>query len=100
MKRSPIIAVALLASLGAASAATPAPLKGSAYLSQAKVSLERARAIALAKEHGTIVDQELEREGGHLRYSFFVKVGKIVREVGVDAVTGTVLEDSLDTGND
>lgn len=84
-------------------AATPAlPLKGSQLLPNAKVSLERARHIALAKEHGTIVDQELERESGGsgLRYSFDVKVGHVVREVGVDAVTGRILEDSIDKGND
>ena len=81
-------------------AATPMPLKGSQYLPQAKITLEQARATALKTERGTIVEQELEIEGGHLRYSFDVKVGKIVREVGVDAKTGKVLEDSVDNGND
>ncbi len=101
MKRFTITAaLALAASFGIASAATPMPLQGSHYLPQAKVTPAKARAIALAKEHGTIVDQELEKEGGSLRYSFDVKVGSVVHEVGVDAVSGKIVEDSIDHGND
>lgn len=96
-----IASAALIASLSTvALAATPMPLKGAHYLPQAKISLQQARAVALAKEHGTIVDQELESEGGGLRYSFDVKVGAAVHEVGVDAKTGKVVEDSIDNGND
>lgn len=76
------------------------PLKGASLQPQAKVSLKQAQSTALAKERGTIVDQELEREAGGLRYSFDIKVGTVVHEVGVDASTGKVLEDSIDTGND
>ena len=96
------LATALLAtSVGtAAFAASPLPLKGSELLTQAKISLTQARNIALAKEHGTITDQELEKENGGLRYSFDVKVGKVTREVGIDAVTGKILEDSIDDGKD
>jgi uncharacterized membrane protein YkoI len=45
---------------------------------------------------GTITDEELEREkgGSGLRYSFDVKNGKVTYEVGVDAQTGRVLENS------
>ncbi len=101
MKQIMIIsAFALAATLGIASAATPMPLKGSQYLAKAKVTPAKARSIALAKEHGTIVDQELEMEGGRLRYSFDVKVGTIVHEVGVDALNGKIVEDSIDRDND
>jgi uncharacterized membrane protein YkoI len=84
------------------SAATSAPLKGAQFLPQTKVTLEEARAKALSTEHGTIVDQELEKEtgGSGLRYSFDIKAGKVTHEVGIDAVTGKVLEDTIDTGND
>lgn len=97
------LAALLAASSFAAVTAAPAnavPLKGASLQTQAKVSLKQAQSIALAKEPGTIIDQELEREAGGLRYSFDINVGKVVREVGVDAVTGKVLEDSIDTGND
>jgi uncharacterized membrane protein YkoI len=82
--------------------AAPAAFKGAALLPQAKVSLSQARATALKREHGIIVDQELEKEAGGsgLRYTFDIKVGKVVREVGVDAATGKILEDIVDTGND
>lgn len=95
------IAACLAATISTAFAATPA-LTGAKYLPQATVSLERARAIALAKEHGTIVDQELEKEAGGngLRYSFDIKVGAVVHEVGVDAKSGRVLEDTIDNGKD
>jgi uncharacterized membrane protein YkoI len=60
----------------------------------AKVSIDRARAIALQTRAGTITDEELEREkgGSGLRYSFDIKSGGAVYEVGVDAQTGKVLE--------
>jgi uncharacterized membrane protein YkoI len=60
----------------------------------AKVSIEQARAIALQSRAGAITDEELEREkgGSGLRYSFDIKSGTAVYEVGVDAQTGKVLE--------
>ena len=60
----------------------------------AKVTIEQARAIALEARAGAITDEELEREkgGSGLRYSFDIKSGGSVYEVGVDAQTGKVLE--------
>ena len=60
----------------------------------AKVSIEQARAIALQTRVGVITDEELEHEkgGSGLRYSFDIKSGGTVYEVGVDAQTGKVLE--------
>jgi uncharacterized membrane protein YkoI len=81
---------------GAALAETAPALKGQALAAQAKVTLARARAIALKARPGEITDQELEREGGGsgLRYSFDVRSAGLVYEVGVDAKTGKVLENS------
>ncbi len=70
---------------------------GEKYASQAKFTMERATVIALKKRPGTITDRELEREhgGSGLRYSFDIKgTDGAVYEVGVDAKTGKVLEDS------
>ena len=60
----------------------------------AKVKIEQARTIALQAREGTITDEELEHEkgGSGLRYSFDIKSGGNVYEVGVDAQTGKVLE--------
>jgi len=61
---------------------------------QAKITLEAARATALAKvPGGTVKSEELEREHGKLIYSFDIQVpGKSgVEEVNVSAITGKVL---------
>ena len=76
-----------------AHAASPANLKA-----QAKVSQTQAREIALKACPGKIVKEELEQESGGsgLRYSFDVKSGNATHEVGVDAKTGKVLENSVE----
>jgi uncharacterized membrane protein YkoI len=77
--------------------------QGLAYTGQelepsAKVSLEKARAIALKARPGKITDQELEKEkgGSGLRYSFDVKNGTKTFEVGVDAQSGKILENQAE----
>ena len=62
----------------------------------AKIGIDDARAIALKARPGTITDEELEKEkgGSGLRYSFDIKSGGVVHEVGVDAQTGKVLENA------
>jgi hypothetical protein len=50
-------------------------------------------------EHpGKITDEELEKEkgGSGLRYSFDIKNGGVTHEVGVDAKTGKLLENSVE----
>lgn len=76
-----------------------AKLDGSQYLKDAKISLKQARATATKAFPGTITSQELEKEqgGSGLRYSFDVKnPAGVTHEVGVDAKTGTVLENSVE----
>src|SRR6478609_7155909 len=67
---------------------------GQELASKAKVKIDDARAIALKARPGAITTEELEKEkgGSGLRYSFGVKSGGAVYEVGVDAQTGRVLE--------
>ena len=79
--------------------ATPAfAFTGQRFAPEAKITLEQARAIALKAFPGTITDQELEKEGGGsgLRYSFDIKTGAKTHEVGVDAQTGALLENSVE----
>jgi hypothetical protein len=73
--------------------------KGEALAQSAKVTLAEARATALKSRPGTIADQELEKEkgGSGLRYSFDIKSGAKTYEVGVDAVTGKILENQTET---
>ncbi len=81
------VAIAGLSAAGAAFGYT-----GEKLASQAKLSIDQAQAIALKARPGKITDKELEKEKGGLRYSFDVKAHGTVYEVGVDAMTGSVLE--------
>lgn len=65
---------------------------------QATVQMPQARSIALNAYSGKILKEELENEkgGSGLRYSFVIKSGQVSHEVGVDAKTGNVLENSVE----
>jgi uncharacterized membrane protein YkoI len=80
-----------------------APIAAFAYAGQelassAQVSIDQARAIALKTVPGQITDEELEEEegGSGLRYTFNIKRGADIYEVGIDAHTGTVLENIVE----
>jgi uncharacterized membrane protein YkoI len=61
---------------------------------QAKISKDDAEQIAMAKvPNGTIKESELEKENGHLQWSFDMTTPgeKNITEVNIDAITGNVL---------
>lgn len=89
--------IALIAALGATTAFAAA-YPGQQMAGQARVTMAQARATALRTVHGNIKATELEREqgGSGLRYSFDIATPSGVREVGIDAKTGAVLENSSD----
>jgi uncharacterized membrane protein YkoI len=74
---------------------------GQELAKHAKISISEARALALRAHPGKITDQELEREkgGSGLRYSFDIKNGSMIQEVGVDAQTGAILENKKEGPN-
>jgi uncharacterized membrane protein YkoI len=84
---------------GATIPAHPTPFKGHELSGQAKVALSQARAVAMRARPGAIIDQELEKEAGGtgLRYDFDVKSQGATYEVGVDALTGRVIENGCET---
>lgn len=92
------VAVCLSAFLLSAQAYT-----GQKYSKDARINLKEARNIALKAFPGNITDEELEKENGGsgLRYSFDIKRGKgsKTQEVGVDAVTGKILENATEGPN-
>lgn len=99
MKLISLIACASLVAAAASAATLPSQFKGSELAGQASVALVQARTIALKARPGRIADQELEKEAGGsgLRYSFdVVSHGKTI-EVGVDAMTGKVLENGAES---
>ena len=67
----------------------------------AHITLAQARVIALKAVHGKVVAEELEKEkgGSGLRYSFDIRVKGVTHEVGVDAKTGKLLENSVEKAN-
>ena len=93
-------AIAIVVGLAAGAAPTLATAK-SGVVYKAKISLHQARTIALKAYPGKIIKEELEHErgGSGLRYSFDMRHGKQWREVGVDAVTGRVLENRHESAN-
>ncbi|HXQ14939.1 MAG TPA: PepSY domain-containing protein [Caulobacteraceae bacterium] len=76
-----------------------ATFRGHQLAGHARLSLGQARAAALKVRPGALVDQELEKEtgGSGLRYSFDILSGGKIFEVGVDAKTGKILENDIET---
>jgi hypothetical protein len=77
-------------------AQSPAPKKSkipASLKSQAKVSLEDARATAIKKVPGEIKEEELEKENSKLVYSFDIQPTgqKGITEVQVSAIDGTIV---------
>jgi uncharacterized membrane protein YkoI len=103
MKSSVSSVSALVLALAMANGALAAPhtganVAGRKLAGKAHVTLAQAQVIALKTRPGRITDQELEKEGGGsgLRYSFDIKAGSHVYEVGVDAADGRVLENGAE----
>ena len=95
---------AAIASLGAAlliTASGAAAYTGQALEKNSQISMQKASAIALKARPGKITDRELEQEkgGSGLRYSFDVSSQGVTYEVGVDAMSGKVLENDPEGKN-
>ena len=91
MKSSKIALISLLA----ASLITPlfAAESQKQLRKEAKISMKKARSIALTKASGKIKSAELEREKGKLLYSFDISNSKgTITEVQVDALDGSVID--------
>jgi hypothetical protein len=97
MRTSTLIGI-LLASLSLAAWAGGESKSSQAALSkEAKITMEQAQKTALAKEAGKIQSKEIEREKGRLIYSFDIKMADGIHEVNIDAMTGEVVEDTVES---
>lgn len=96
-----IMSLAVVGGTARAAPAKPHGYVGQELAPKAKVTIARARMIALKAHPGRVTDQELEAEpgGGGLRYSFDIVSGGKTFEVGVDAATGAVLENKAEGKN-
>lgn len=90
-----------LTMLGGAAMASSSHYVGQELAPSAKVTMAAAKAIALRAHPGKMTDAELEKEGGGsgLRYSFDIKSRGKTFEVGVDAITGKLLENKKEGKN-
>ena len=96
--RTSILIGILLALLSLPAWAGGKSKSGQAALSkEAKITTEEAQKTALAKEPGKIKSKELEREKGRLIYSFDIKTADSIHEVNIDAMTGEVVEDTIES---
>lgn len=102
MRINAITTVSAAVVLGLFAWAVPALAAHHGVIHNAKISMGQARKTALHTfPGGKIVHAELEHErgGSGLRYSFDMRRGNHWREVGVDAMTGRVLENSREGAN-
>lgn len=98
MKFSRTVSTGLFVAAFVLSATAAFAYPGAQFANRAKVSIGQARSIALKAAHGKIVSEELEKEkgGSGLRYTFDIKVGAKTVEIGVDAQSGKLLENSTE----
>lgn len=71
-----------------------------AVTATANITMTQAQLIALKAFSGKIMHQEFghEKAGSGLRFSLYIKPGSIAHEVGVDVMTGKVLENDVGSG--
>jgi uncharacterized membrane protein YkoI len=95
-----IAALLVTPAISQAAKTSARPVRHAHAATHPKVSADAARTVALAEvPGGRIKSQELEREHGHLIYSFDIAVaGKPgIEEVHVDAMTAKVLAHEHET---
>ena len=101
MRASIKVKMAILGLALSAAGANAVAYTGEALAREAKIDIQAARVIAKAARPGKITDEELEKEAGGsgLRYSFDIKDHGKTYEVGVDAISGKVLENAPEGPN-
>lgn len=65
-----------------------------------KLTLSEARKVALRVENGKIKSEELDKERGRQIYSFDIVRPDGLHEVNIDAMTGTLVEDRVESAKD
>ena len=95
--------IALVATLGLAASPALAKPRAPAHAPakpHAKLTMKQAEAIALREAPGTVVERDYEKEDGIWRYSFDIRQGERIHEVGVDANTGKIVESAFEAAGD
>jgi uncharacterized membrane protein YkoI len=92
LHKTMLLTVALSGLAATAWAGQPAP--------PARISMDQARTIALTAASGAVADEEYEKENGAWRYSFEFRQDGRIHEIGVDANSGAIIEDSWEDASD
>ena len=71
--------------------------KSTAAPRRQKLTMAAAQKIALKREAGTVKSGEREKEKGKLIYSFDIQMPDGIHEVNVDAYSGEILEDHIES---
>ena len=95
MRPIAILATLPVAALGA-SVAFATPQAGP----HAKLTKAQAERIALKAAPGRVAEAEYEKENGAWRYSFDIRQGKRIHEIGVDPNTGEIIGNSFESAGD
>ena len=66
----------------------------------ARISMAKARAIALRAAPGKVISAEYENEGGGWRYSFDIQQHNNVQEIGIDGQSGKIVENKSEGPKD
>lgn len=65
-----------------------------AHAPKPAITKAQAQAIALRVAPGQVAEAEYEKEGGGWRWSFDIRQNGKIHEIGVDAMTGKIVENS------
>jgi uncharacterized membrane protein YkoI len=84
------LSLALITAMGLASASI------AANAPRAKITMAQARKAALKLAPGKLISSEYEKEGGAWRYSFDIQQRGHVQEIGIDGMTGKVVENKTE----
>ena len=95
--RKAAIGLVLIMALAFSVAASDKKSSQKQLAKEAKITMKEARATALKEVPGKIKEAELEREDGKLIYSFDISTKEGIKEVQIDALTGTVLKVEIET---
>jgi len=103
MKRTRMFSLVLGMVLGFAAAILAAQPSEAELIKQAKITKAEAEQIALAKvSHGIVKSAEIEKEKGHLVWSFDIArpSTRDITEILVDAKTGKIISTQTETPRD
>lgn len=71
-----------------------------AHAPKPHISMAHAKAMALHLAPGKVISSEYEKEGGVWKYSFDIQQKNNVQEIGIDAMTGKVVENKSEGRHD